>query len=125
MAVREWNVAKLEELDDPGALEFRTGEDAWGFRGFLVCWKGEIHAYANVCPHLRHPLNLDPKQFFTADNALLVCSSHGARFDPASGLCVAGPCAGDSLQSLGCRVEGSEIWVQAPESMRDKNGGDE
>jgi len=33
-------------------------------------------------------------QFFDGDGETLLCSTHGAAYDPAGGRCVGGPCAG-------------------------------
>jgi nitrite reductase/ring-hydroxylating ferredoxin subunit len=118
MAMQEWQVGSLAEIDEPGAMEFRVGDVDWPFRGIVVRWQGEVHAYANVCAHLGHPLNLDADKFFTAEQTLLVCASHGAVFEPDTGKCVGGPCAGASLRSLECRVDGGEIFVTAPASQR-------
>lgn len=119
----EWPVCRLAELSDPGAREFEVGEGDWPFRGFVVRRGGEIHAYANVCPHRAHPLNLTPDGFFVPGGQLLRCMSHGALFVPETGLCLAGPCTGKSLQRLGCRVAGDRVLVTAPDSMRPADGG--
>ena len=110
-------VARLADLADPGAKEFFVGEGDWPFRGFVVRLDGALRAYANVCPHKRHPLNLADDEFLVPGQQLLRCASHGALFDPVSGLCVFGPCAGRSLTSLECRLEGDEILVQVPERL--------
>ena len=117
MNVRDWTVARLDDVSEPGALEFSTGEGDWPFRGFVVRWQSGVYAYANVCPHAGHPLNLDPEGFFTRDRQQLICASHGAVFAPTDGECLGGPCAGQRLQSLPCRVEGDDIIVTAPDSM--------
>ena len=114
----EWRVAALAELPDPGALEFKVGEKDWPFRGIVVRWQGAVYAYANVCPHAGHPLNLQPTGFLNGDKSLLVCSSHGALFEPADGACVAGPCAGQVLTALDCRVADGAIYARAPASQR-------
>jgi len=68
--------------------------------------KGEqVYAYLNRCPHAGHPLNYLPNDFLTPDQTLLMCRSHGARFDISTGLCVAGPCAGANLRRIDIRVE--------------------
>lgn len=118
MPEREWLVANLTELKDPGAREFRTGDGDWPFRGFVVRWQGEVFAYANSCAHLGHPLNLSPDGFFSSDGTLLLCSSHGALFEPDTGLCIGGPCAGASLRALPCRVTEQEVYVTAPDTER-------
>jgi len=119
MTLPEWHIAQRAELSDPGAIEFSVGDGDWPFRGVLVCWQGSVYAYANSCAHLGHPLNLAADQFFTPDNSLLVCASHGAVFEPATGVCVGGPCAGASLRSLECRVDEGSVFVRAPASARD------
>ena len=118
MSNREWHVGKLGEIEEPGALEFRVGEDDWPFRGVIVRWQSEVYAYANSCAHLGHPLNLAPDRFFNTDQTLLICASHGALFEPDTGLCVGGPCPGASLRELPCRLEGEGIYVTAPATAR-------
>jgi nitrite reductase/ring-hydroxylating ferredoxin subunit len=118
MTNREWVVAKISSLSDPGALEFSVGSGEWPFRGFVVRQQGEVYAYANVCPHQQHPLNLKPDGFMSPDKTLLICSSHGALFKPETGECVGGPCLGQQLQKLVCRLDGDVVYVNAPDSMR-------
>jgi len=116
--MQEHTVARLVDIGEPGALEFTVGDGDWPFRGFIVRWQGDVYAYANTCPHAGHPLNLDPTGFFTPDQAQLICSSHGALFDPSTGACTGGPCAGAALHRLDCRVSADEILVKAPVSQR-------
>ena len=114
----EWPVCRLDELTDPGAREFFTGQGDWPFRGFVVRRRGTILAYANVCPHRGHPLNLADDDFLLPDGSLLRCASHGALFVPENGLCIAGPCTGQSLAPLECRISDGVVMVKAPGSMR-------
>ena len=118
MASREWQVALLDEIKDPGAREFRVGDGDWPFRGVVVHWKGGIYSYTNSCAHLGHPLNFDQDRFFTPDYKFLLCGSHGALFEPDTGLCVSGPCLGARLHRLICLVYGNYIFAQAPDAMR-------
>ncbi len=117
MALREWRVAELADISEPGALEFNVGEGEWPYRGVVVRWQGEVHAYANICPHKGHPLNIKPDSFFTPDCRQLICVSHGAMFDPATGICGSGPCEGAQMTQLDCRVDGGTVWVRAPSSL--------
>jgi nitrite reductase/ring-hydroxylating ferredoxin subunit len=90
-------VCRLTELEAHGARAFTIGGGDWPLRGFVVRAGARVFAYVNRCPHAGHPLNLLPDRFFTADGALILCSSHGALFEKQTGFCVAGPCAGRSL----------------------------
>jgi len=115
--LRDWSVAKLAELDDPGAREFEVGAGEWPFRGFVVHSNGRLYAYANICPHRQHPLNLRDDDFLTPDGGLLRCVSHGALFEIDSGRCVLGPCPGQRLTALPVHVADGEIIVTAPDSL--------
>jgi nitrite reductase/ring-hydroxylating ferredoxin subunit len=61
-------------------------------QGFAITWQGEVHAYLNHCPHAGTSLDWLPGRFFSEDGQQLVCHTHDARFNPASGDCLAGPC---------------------------------
>lgn len=101
MSVDGVAVCTLEELAATGSRGFSVGEGEWPLRGFVVVLSdGGLRAYVNTCPHAGHPLDLLPHRFLTADRSLVVCSSHGALFEPDTGRCVAGPCPGRSLRAL-------------------------
>ncbi len=70
---------------------------------------GSVHAYLNRCPHLGVPLNWDDDQFMDSEGSLLRCATHGALFEPESGLCILGPCRGEYLWVIECQV--SEGWI--------------
>lgn len=59
----------------------------------------EVRAFVNRCPHWRLPLNSVTAGEIMRDGELH-CDSHGAIFDPATGVCTSGPCQGQSLKSL-------------------------
>lgn len=104
-------VCRLTALPDPGSYAFTMGEGDWPLRGFVVRRGSEVFAYVNRCPHALHQLNWRPHQFLSPDGNVILCSSHGAIFDIASGACIAGPCAGRGLQPLPLRIEGDLVLV--------------
>jgi len=74
-----------------------------------------VRAWLNVCPHAGRRLDWSPGQFLRSKDGLLVCAVHGASFDLASGLCVAGPCRGESLREVAVHcVEGEVRLGLAP-----------
>jgi nitrite reductase/ring-hydroxylating ferredoxin subunit len=81
---------------------------------FVVAHDGDYFAYVNRCPHLGTPLDLWPNEFLSEDGRCLVCATHGAIYDPASGLCTAGPCVGDVLTALPLRRDRDDIVVTCP-----------
>ena len=106
-------LCSVAEVQAAGARAFSIGRGDWPLRGVLVCAHGAVHAYVNRCPHAGHALDLLPGRFLTADGALLLCSSHGALFEKATGLCVAGPCAGRALTSVALQIEGGFVMLAA------------
>ena len=60
---------------------------------------GTVRAWVNLCPHRAQPVDVGDGRLFNPLGEI-ECHAHGARFDPSSGLCVAGPCPGTSLQPL-------------------------
>lgn len=67
---------------------------------FALRWRGRIVAYVNRCAHIGVELDWVPGQFLDESSEYIVCATHGALYDPSSGLCVAGPCKGRHLEPL-------------------------
>ena len=44
-----------------------------------------------------------------------VCQTHGATYEPLTGLCIAGPCVGASLKPLKVEVIKDEVWFNEPD----------
>lgn len=83
---------------------------------FAVRKNGQLYAYRNRCPHRGIPLEWLPDQFLDHSASLIQCATHGALFLIESGECVAGPCAGQSLQELAIREDEQGIWVELNEA---------
>jgi len=104
-------LCRFSDLEDPGARGFTIGTGDWPLRGLVVRVGDEVRGYVNHCPHAGHPLNLRPHRFLTPDDALILCSSHGALFDKLTGYCVAGPCAGRSLRPVPLTLEDGFVML--------------
>lgn len=78
---------------------------------FVLRRGDEIFVYVNECPHIGTPLNWKPDQFFDYERRYIQCYSHGALFEMDTGLCVAGPCSGESLQALPFRLENDGLYL--------------
>ena len=112
---REIDVARvlcsLAELEATGSRGFTAGEGDWPLRGFVVRASNGVAAYVNTCPHAGHPLNFRPDKFLTPDRNLILCASHGALFTRDEGLCIAGPCPGQSLRRVPVEVVGEYVLL--------------
>ncbi len=104
-------VCAFAELPDPGARGFSPPGARFSDEYFLVRHGDAVHAYRNVCPHAGNFLNWRADAFLTRDKSLIMCSAHGALFDPASGSCVAGPCMGRALDAVPVEVQDGMVVV--------------
>lgn len=110
-------VGPVDDIDDPGCREFRIGEGDWPFKGFVIRKGDAVYAYQNFCVHAGHPLNWRPDSFLTEDKAQIVCASHGATFDIASGDCTGGPCRGRSLRPVEVEIRDGMVVVRGPQGV--------
>lgn len=109
----ERRLCRVDEIPDPGARGFTIEDDA-GRRELFVVRQGScIYAYENACPHIGTPLDFLPDRFLTRDGRHLLCSTHGAVFEIATGRCLHGPCKGKALTAVAVEVRAGEIVLRA------------
>ncbi len=108
-------ICRREQLIDGGrgvCFDIVHNDGIWP--AFVVRYRGTARAYKNRCPHQGHPLDWNEAIFFDAAARFLMCASHLARYDAASGACAGGPCGGAPLtrvpveEHAGFIVVGSE-----------------
>ncbi len=108
-------IARVNELQAGSVKKFRIICRQYRVDGFLVNDHGSFHAYVNRCRHMTTPLDFIRDQFLSEDRRHLMCYTHGALYEFATGLCIAGPCKGESLYRLPVRVYRGEVLVGCPE----------
>jgi nitrite reductase/ring-hydroxylating ferredoxin subunit len=79
------------------------------FHGFIVRKADAYYGYVDRCPHAGLPLAQELDDYLTPQADLISCSWHGALFRIASGQCIGGPCAGQSLTPWPVQIEGDHI----------------
>lgn len=94
-------ICMMEEIPEREARSFET-ED--GDIIFITQRDGAFYAYQNLCPHLQVELEFLENQFLDPDQEFIQCSTHGALFEVETGLCISGPCQGDTLQKIEIQV---------------------
>jgi nitrite reductase/ring-hydroxylating ferredoxin subunit len=97
-----------------GFTVFRNGEI---IPAFIVRFNGRVHAYLNRCAHRRLKLNWNAGEFFDASGNHLLCATHGARYAPASGKCVGGPCGRASLVKLAVTEYAGDISLETTDDI--------
>ena len=76
---------------------------------FAMRFEGRVVAYLNRCAHVPTEMDWQEGKFLDGNRELIICSIHGATYDPLSGRCVGGPCVGGRLTAL--RVEERDAQV--------------
>jgi len=77
---------------------------------FVIRKNGSVHGYLNRCAHVAMELDWQEGVFFDFEGRDLLCSTHGATYDPASGRCVGGPCNGSPLVKLRVEERGGMVY---------------
>jgi nitrite reductase/ring-hydroxylating ferredoxin subunit len=110
----ELDLGPLDELPDPSAREFSPPGAEASDDYFLVRHGDAVSCFTNVCPHMGNPLNWAPNRFLSKDGRLILCTHHGAIYDPASGACRGGPCNGHGLTRWPVAIRDGRIMVSLP-----------
>ncbi len=113
MAIESRVICDASALADGGrAVVFSREFSGTTTACFAIRFQGEIHAFANHCPHRGTPLDWQPGEVFDDSGLYLICATHGALFEPNGGLCVAGPCQGMRLTPVPILQEGNQVILK-------------
>jgi nitrite reductase/ring-hydroxylating ferredoxin subunit len=69
-------------------------------RAFALRFEGRVVSYLNRCAHIPTEMDWTPGEFLDADRRFIVCSMHGAVYEPTNGQCIGGPCGRDRLMAI-------------------------
>jgi len=85
---------------------------------FAVRYDNGVVAYLNRCAHVPTQLDWQPGEFWDQERRFLICAVHGALYDPPSGLCVMGPCAGKSLAKITLQEHDGKVYWYPSERIQ-------
>lgn len=104
-------LCSVEDIPEGGSRAFvvRVSDIAQDI--FLVRREHDVVAYSNSCPHTKGPLDWVPGQFLNLAGDLIQCATHDALFRIEDGLCISGPCAGQSLLPVPIRIANHSVWL--------------
>lgn len=92
---------------------FEVERDGVRVAAFVIRFEGKVHAYLNRCAHIPMELDWQRGKFFDVFGMVLVCSTHGASYDPATGACREGPCRGGRLQPVAVEEVNGEVHLKS------------
>ena len=102
-------LCKLSDLADNVCVELKYRQGDKLFYGFICEQAGQVRAYENRCPHAGTPLNISDGKFYSSDGANIMCTTHGALFNPKNGRCIRGPCKDEWLRQLVIKIDGDYV----------------
>lgn len=90
-------LCKLEDIPLNNSIGFdplEEGRDSM----FVVNTNQGLVAYKDICPHYgTTSLPWRKNKYLNSATSKIICGAHGAEFEIDTGLCVSGPCLGQSL----------------------------
>ena len=93
-------ILKEQFLHDSATVKFYFAMNNKKKSGFVVKKDQQFFVYLNECQHLEVELDWQENEFFEEEKKYIVCATHGALYEPSSGLCISGPCIGAHLKKL-------------------------
>lgn len=116
-AAQPEDLCASEELAERGtAWVWDVLEHGQPARAFALRFDGRVVGYLNRCAHVPAEMDWQPGEFLDADRRWILCSIHGAAYEPADGRCVGGPCGRGRLVALDLReADGRVAWYPSAE----------
>ena len=97
-------------------VRFSVVRDGKPVPAFAVRYNGGAYAYLNQCAHIPVELDWMEGEFFESSGLYLMCTTHGATYEPATGHCIAGPCKGQRLKALEVVETDGNVYLTQSES---------
>lgn len=109
-----WPLCNSQDLLEGGlAVPFDVNYAGQTCRAFAIRFNGLPHAYLNRCTHVAMELDWQPNRIFDDSGQWLLCASHGAAYQPATGECAGGPCHGGLVKITLSELGGVVHWHSA------------
>ena len=87
-------------------------------RAFALRIDGRVVAYLNRCAHVPAEMDWQSGHFLDDDGAFIICSIHGAHYEPATGRCAGGPCGGGGLQPIATEERDGQVYWYPSRDIR-------
>ena len=115
---REW-ICTADELAERGRAwvwdVLQYGRPA---RAFALRFDGTVRAYLNRCVHVPTEMDWQEGEFLDMDRRWILCSIHGAAYEPRDGRCVGGPCGKGRLTALAVDEEAGQVYWYPSRDIR-------
>ena len=111
-----YTVARTADLKPGESLKFLIPIHGADEECFLINFDGTFHAYVNRCRHVPMALDWVDNQFFAEEGRYVMCQTHNAYYEPATGECIAGPfeTCGKLLYRVPLEIADGTIYATPP-----------
>ena len=92
----------------------------WGrpARAFALRFEGRVFSYLNRCAHVPTEMDWQPGEFLDAERRFILCSIHGATYEPTNGRCVGGPCGRGKLSAIELQERDGQVYWYPSRDIR-------
>ncbi len=112
MAADERLICSSADLEEGGrGVRFQVMLGGVPTPAFAVRHGGRVRGYLNRCGHIPVELDYLPGEFFESARLYLICSTHGALYDPDTGACVSGRCNGRGLTPVALEERAGGVYL--------------
>ena len=92
-------------------------------RAFALRYDGRVVAYLNRCVHVPAEMDWQPGEFLDSDREFIICSTHGATYEPLSGRCAGGPCGRGRLTAIDVEERDGQVYWYPSRDIRPADAG--
>jgi nitrite reductase/ring-hydroxylating ferredoxin subunit len=117
-AERQWLCASADLVERGQGFVFDVL--LWGApaRAFALRFDGRVVAYLNRCAHVPTEMDWQAGHFLDMDKRWILCSTHGAAYEPADGRCVGGPCGQGRLTGIDVDERDGQVYWYPSRDVR-------
>ncbi|MEQ1804676.1 MAG: Rieske 2Fe-2S domain-containing protein [Burkholderiaceae bacterium] len=107
-----------QELQEKGrALVFDVLHYNAPATAFALRFDGRVVAYLNRCAHVPAEMDWQPGEFLDAGREFILCSIHGASYEPRDGRCIGGPCGRGRLTPIAIEETAGQVyWIPSADT---------
>ncbi len=112
-------LCEAAELQEKGkAIVWDVLEYRRPARAFALRFEGQVRAYMNRCLHVPTEMDWQPGEFLDMEKRVILCSIHGAAYEPTDGRCVGGPCGRGRLTAIRTEERDGQVYWYPSRDIR-------
>jgi len=113
-----WVCASDDVIEGGRGVRFPVTAGDEDSTGFVIRYGSVVYGYLNRCAHVPIELDWSPGEFFEGSGLYLMCSTHGAIYEPDTGHCSGGPCRGGRLRPIAVIEKEQKIFWKPDNYVR-------